>query len=200
MKCAEAELLISIWVDGEPIAKPAESALEAHLAACPCCRQAMKLETERARLIDSALAAPGGVPAELASEISRAALAGIQGGDSRHGSRWLPGGRIQALAPLALTLATVAAAAGGLWVYFGPMVPGGAHVEAAGRYVLEESLQDQDVVASKDGAPLGRDVSRTHWIYVIPTTGQDQGPAGQLKLDVERVDTHYTKLIDWDYH
>jgi hypothetical protein len=180
-------------VDGEPIAKAAEAALESHLAACPSCLQGLQTEVNRARALEAALTALKVNP-EFAGEVARAALAGILAGGARPARSWMAPRILYGLAPLALA----AAAAAGIWFYM--RIPPTPPAEASGRYVLEENFQDHDIVPSQEGDPLGRDVSKTHWIYVIPTPGTDQDPAVQLKLDVERVDTNYIKLTNWNYH
>ena len=62
--------------------------------------------------------------------------------------------------------------------------------------MLEEESLDTDVVKSREGGPLQRDVETQRFIYRFP----DRGPMQpKLRLDVEKVKTYYTP-VRWDYH
>ncbi|HVR73016.1 MAG TPA: zf-HC2 domain-containing protein, partial [Planctomycetota bacterium] len=55
-ECVEAEIWLSVKVDGERVPELKAALLERHLAACPSCRRAIDLEARRTDLLRGALA------------------------------------------------------------------------------------------------------------------------------------------------
>jgi hypothetical protein len=211
MRCKKAELLISMRVDGEPIPADESARLEAHLENCSSCRAVHSRETERAALLDLALAgAPGG--RGLEETLLEAARRPARQGRPERG--WTGYGFFPAaLVPLAVGLAAGVLVAGGWWWWS----TDGAQRDRPVKILVEESSRKSDVVPTDFGPPVGRDVLTSRYIIYdrnIPDSdipdkdgsgrepkkrarGGERSP--QLIFDGERVDTRYYRLASNPY-
>ena len=212
MKCKEAEFWISVRIDREEIPSGKGGALDRHLLECGACRGLLSRENERSALLGRSLSRPPGEEPLLAARILAQAPARPSGRASRSSWRgfWLP---ISVLAPLSAALLALAAGGGWWWVASTPEVPRPAAIEqeAGGYAVLEQNSLDTDVYSTEAGDPVGRDILRRRWVISparpLPPGGAAAGarrrtvrePAGEVILDVERVDTRYFHFADFQY-
>jgi len=202
LECDQAELFISLNVDGEPLPKGGESRLQAHLASCPSCRRILiternQSETLRAAIrcetIPSTLSPTGTTTLEqFAADLAREA----QTKPSR-GVYVFGGGRT------AWTLVAAAAAlvlGFGLWLLSdsGPGNPNGQTRQPwAPEIVFQEEANDLDRVPTSDGSPWGVETRRWREFILRPDRNREAHKGGLL--EVERIEKHPVKLIRWDY-
>ena len=155
LQCDQAELFISLKVDGEPLPEDGESRLEAHLASCSSCQHLLETERNQSEVLHAAIRcettrssrSPAGTTTldEFASKVVRTA----QTRPSRGDPVW---GRNRTVWPLVALAATLALTCG-LWLLrdFGAV---NQEQPWAPEIVFQEKTSGLDSVLTHDSSPL----------------------------------------------
>jgi hypothetical protein len=218
--CREAELWISVRVDGERLEGAPAGDLDAHLERCERCRRTLAGETARAARLRRTLAADVD-PASIAA-LKDAVLAGLAAASTQGATEASArGGAAPILrSPLfrrgALSVAAVLVVGFGIWFFAGPPAPqppDAASETALGsgpwRIIVEDTRWDARPTFSRDGNHWLRDVETQRRIILDPLpVGLQRGDPGRqggggvhdIWLDREEVQTNYLRFTGWSYH
>jgi hypothetical protein len=204
MRCKEAEFWISLRIDGEEIPSGKCGPLDRHLVECASCRGILSQERERFAILGRSLGRPAGEEALLSARIlAQAAAQGLERSRPSWGGTWLPA---SVFIPLAATFLVAAVGVGWWWLAPAPDV----RAREPGYALLEQDSLDRDLYSTEAGEPVLRDTLKKRWTFSPVSTrpsgglspreqGRKQGMAGEVILDVERVDTRYFRFADFQY-
>lgn len=215
--CKQAELWISLKVDGELGSSGLESSLETHLAECFVCRIHFDKELARSsKLRDLLLLQPEEL-GEFRGEILRRALQASPGQILQRSPARPP---TWGLFASAAALFVVSGWVGwNLWpsrdgdpqAPSGSDLVGSSSVGPAGfRFVLEERLEDSQVVPDEQGRPVRREVERVR-LWPLSTERPQLAPlqpsssSKQRPWDVnggvgwEQIKARNVQLVSWPY-
>ena len=223
LPCAEAQLWLSLKIDGEELPGDVGSRLEAHLACCRPCELWLHEETERWSRLRAYLEAGLDGQRELEEAIFRQAKRAGWDGKTlsfpRHGFRsritsWRNSLVVIAAAALALTIAGM----GGLDWLSPPRdrvatqsVEGTISPASLGHLIAPRDGEsdvdpgdagrmtgDFQVVPDADGRPVGVQFNRSMYRFRIHPQESDS-PRNGLYLDLERIEPTAVRLTSWPY-
>jgi hypothetical protein len=208
MRCREAELWISVRIDGETVPQPQAQALEMHVASCSSCSRVLADLETRARLLSEALSSGDTAP------LSRAVLDRLASAEPSRGfesvarpfgrqpwsARSLRWAAASAAAAVALILAWPDGRPGGQGGPDGPR-GGVTSMPVSGdggppRITLELEDFRRMVVPALDGSPMEKEVRETRQ-FIFDRGEKKSG----FDLDERRHfrTTEYQRLVDFPY-